>query len=174
MTINLDTLRKIAENEPSHKWGKWTAEEDDWEGFVVFANDGLPGQSVVANGIRQGHDEGKATATHIATFDPPTVLALLSSLEQAEQHLDAALEANKRWAHRSSRERSELFKAEQNRVKLRNRLDAMRRQRDAYQNQLRKTEQQVQRVREIAETSDDKYLTLAILEALDGDTRADV
>ena len=34
-------------------------------------------------------------------------------LEQAEQHLDAALEANKRWAHRSSRERSDLHKTEQ-------------------------------------------------------------
>lgn len=89
MTINLDTLRKIAENEPSHKWGKWTAEEDDWEGFVVFANDGLPGQSVVANGIRQGHDEGKATATHIATFDPPTVLALITELETFRRRLDA-------------------------------------------------------------------------------------
>lgn len=51
------------------------------------------------------------------------------------------------------------------------RLDAMRRQRDGYRNQLRKTEQQVARVREVAETSDDKYLTLAILEALDGDGR---
>ena len=51
------------------------------------------------------------------------------------------------------------------------RLDAMRRQRDGYRNQLRKAEQQIHRVREIAETSDDKYLTLAILEALDGDGR---
>ena len=34
------------------------------------------------------------------------------------------------------------------------RLDAMRRQRDGYRNQLRKTEQQVARVRELAEEFD--------------------
>lgn len=42
-----------------------------------------------------------------------------------------------------------LEQAEQDRVKLRNRLDAMRRQRDGYRNQLRKTEQQVARVRDV-------------------------
>lgn len=78
-------------------------------------------------------------AEHVATFNPETVLALLSRLEQAEQDAygfrkgheilnnalikqgerleqaeqdrDAALEANKRWAHRSSRETSALRKA---------------------------------------------------------------
>ncbi|MGP5263690.1 hypothetical protein [Glutamicibacter arilaitensis] len=134
MTINLDTLRKIAENEPSHKWGKWTAEEDDWEGFVVFANDGLPGQSVVANGIRQGHDEGKATATHIATFDPPTVLALITELET-----------------------------------FRRRLDAMRRQRDGYQNQLRKAEQQVARVQELREGQLCGHCADEVQDALEGE-----
>lgn len=41
-----------------------------------------------------------------------TTEALIARLEQAEENLESALEANKHWAHRSSRERSELFKAE--------------------------------------------------------------
>lgn len=57
------------------------------------------------------------------------------------------------------------------------RLDAMRRQRDGYRNQLRKTEQQVARVREIAK-ADLKCPCCSgyeeILRTLDGDTRADV
>lgn len=86
----------------------------------------------------------------------------------------------------TARDRDELLsrleQAEQDRVKLRNRLDAMRRQRDGYQNQLRKTEQQVQRVREACES--DSYdmhkdygngeLVVpvdSIMNALDGDTR---
>lgn len=40
-----------------------------------------------------------------------TTEALITRLEQAEENLESALEANKHWAHRSSRERSELFKA---------------------------------------------------------------
>ena len=73
-----------------------------------------------------------------------------------------------------------LEHTEQDRVKLRNRLDAMRRQRDGYRNQLRKTEQQIQRVREVlkAEVFEVRdYVTYKavpveyIEEALDGDTR---
>lgn len=114
MTSNLDTLRKIAEQATPGPWEakpylygvqggavRVTSPSDDDRNNL--AEDVLPDDSL-----------------HIATFDPPTVLALLSRLEQAEQ----------------------------DRVKLRNRLDAMRRQRDGYQNQLRKAEQQVQRVLE--------------------------
>ncbi|MFC9934603.1 ead/Ea22-like family protein [Glutamicibacter sp. NPDC127525] len=111
---NLDTLRKIAEAEETQKWGGWAFEEDDFDGFCIYINDGDDfGRSYVAKDLTQGESEGESTAEFIATFDPPTVLALLSRLEQAEQHLDAALEANKRWAHRSSRERSDLHKTEQ-------------------------------------------------------------
>lgn len=42
-----------------------------------------------------------------------TTEALIARLEQAEENLAWALEANKRWAHRSSRKTSELRKAEQ-------------------------------------------------------------
>lgn len=64
--------------------------------------------------------------------------------------------------------------------KLRNRLDAMRRQRDGYRNQLRKTEQQVARVRELAEEFDKHdyprgihrfSVAKRIRRALDGDGR---
>lgn len=65
-------------------------------------------------------------------------------------------------------------------VKRKNRVDAMRRQRDGYRNQLRKTEQQIQRVRELVlkdtdallrmnTRSDGLYLSQEILRALDGD-----
>lgn len=65
-------------------------------------------------------DEIRSSAEAGFCFTPEPVLALITRLEQVEQ----------------------------DRVKLRNRLDAMRRQRDGYQNQLRKTEQQVARVQE--------------------------
>ena len=54
------------------------------------------------------------------------------------------------------------------------RLDAMRRQRDGYRNQLRKTEQAVARVREVATGDPTEYgwseAMLAVLRALDGET----
>lgn len=116
MTINLDALRKTAEAEETQKWGGWAFEEDDFDGFCIYINDGDNfGRSYVAKDLTQGESEGESTAEFIATFDPPTVLALLSRLEQAEQA--------------------------------------------------------VQRMREVAESSDDKHLTMAILEALDGETR---
>lgn len=65
---------------------------------------------------------------------------------------------------------SRLEQAERVCVKLMKRLDAMRRQRDGYRNQLRKTEQQIQRVREL-----NQFLPASIMEritrALDGDNR---
>ena len=91
-----------------------------------------------------------------ATYDHPTdrsVIELIDRLEQAEQDRD----------------------------KLRNRLDAMRRQRDGYQAQARKAEQAVARVREVAAEYRPSIpeevlheVMKDILEALDGDTRADV
>ncbi|PMQ19317.1 hypothetical protein [Glutamicibacter arilaitensis] len=80
----------------------------------------------------------------------------------------------------TARDRDELLsrleQAEQDRVKLRNRLDAMRRQRDGYQNQIRKAEQQVARVRDLLAYLEklapgDKHYAESIDRALDGDTR---
>lgn len=80
MTINLDTLRKIAE----------AATPGPWE---TLGGQGPFGTHAVCHRMEQGtlveiayrdaHFD-KANATHIATFDPPAVLALLSRLEQAE------------------------------------------------------------------------------------------
>ncbi|QEP06155.1 hypothetical protein [Glutamicibacter sp. ZJUTW] len=63
-----------------------------------------------------------------------------------------------------------LEQAEQDRVKLRNRFDAMCRQRDGYRNQLRKTEEQIQKVRvELGYIPED--FSARIRRALDGDGR---
>lgn len=135
MTINLDTLRKIAEAATP---GPWTE----------FHENGTPGEYEAFNCppatgamlVNYAPMEQRAKdSRYIATFDPPTVLALITELET-----------------------------------YRSRLDAMRRQRDGYRNQLRKTEQQIQRVREIAK-ADLKCPCCSgyeeILRALDGDTR---
>lgn len=105
---DLTNLRKIAE----------AATPGPWE---TLGGQGPFGTHAVCHRMEQGtlveiayrdaHFD-KANAVHIATFDPPTVLDLITRLEQAEENLESALEANKHWAHRSSRERSELFKAE--------------------------------------------------------------
>ena len=85
MKKDLSKLRMIAESEESQKWGPWAFEEDDFDGYCVYINDGDSfGRSYIAQDISQGGSEGKSTAEFIATFDPPTVLALLSRLEQAE------------------------------------------------------------------------------------------
>ena len=62
-----------------------------------------------------------------------------------------------------------LEQAEQDRVKLRNRLDAMRRQRDGYQAQACKAEQAVARVRAMAQDWDANGNSCAV-----GDHSADV
>lgn len=81
MSDNLDNLRKIAE----------AATPGPWE---TLGGQGPFGTHAVCHRMEQGtlveiayrdaHFD-KANAVHIATFDPPTVLALLSRLEQAEQ-----------------------------------------------------------------------------------------
>lgn len=98
MTINLETLRKTAEAEETQKWGGWAFEEDDFDGFCIYINDGDNfGRSYVAKDLTQGESEGESTAEFIATFDPPVVLALLSRLEQAEQAVQRVREMS---AHR--------------------------------------------------------------------------
>ncbi|KUM31608.1 hypothetical protein AQ436_00260 [Arthrobacter sp. EpRS66] len=151
MSEDLEALRKIAESATP---GPWTAETHcsytDDKYHAVYSVDA--GDSPVISQLGCGCcDVGLEVSKHdiafVTAFNPETVLALLSRLEQAE--LD--------------------------RVKLRNRLDAMRRQRDGYRNQLRKTEQQVARVREVLSDwdtdEDSKGLHFDVERALDGDTR---
>lgn len=148
---DLNELRKIAEAATP---GPWTVMDvnDTGEGvnFIDVHQDGKSWE-VVSRRLPDRHDDRdqmSADATHIATFDPPTVLALITRLEQAER----------------------------DRVKLRNRLDAMRRQRDGYRNQLRRAEQQVARVRDLSAylkklAPGDKHYAELIDRALDGDGR---
>lgn len=145
MSLNLDTLRKVAEAATPGPWhqsetGVLGARED-WDLARGPAR-------IMAAQMPWRRERMEANAKHVATFDPPTVLALLSRLEKAEQDRD----------------------------KLRNRLDAMRRQRDGYRNQLRKTEQQVAQVRDLLAyleklASGDKHYAELIDRDLDGDTR---
>ncbi len=113
MTKNLDELRQVAERATPGPWEREgtgvLGEREAWDlgnGPARIMKAQMPWQ----------RERMEANAEHVATFDPPTVLALIDRAEAAEQA--------------------------------------------------------VERVREVAETSDDKYLTMAILEALDGgDTR---
>lgn len=77
MTINLDTLRKTAEA-PGVRPGRWHV-YDRGIGYEVHDENDYE----LTGGMRETFD--KPDAEFIATFDPPTVLALLSRLEQAEQ-----------------------------------------------------------------------------------------
>lgn len=136
----LNELRKIAEQATP---GPWTVMDvnDPGEGvnFIDVHQDGKSWE-VVSRRLPDRHDDRdqmSADATHIATFDPPTVLALITELET-----------------------------------FRRRLDAMRRQRDGYRNQLRKTEQQVERVREFLEyRKANSAVARDGLRTLDGDGR---
>lgn len=81
--INTEQLRAIAENEPTHKWGPWAVEEDDWdESHNLYINDGGFGVSYIAQKISQGKDEGAACAEYLAAFNPETTLALLDRLDR--------------------------------------------------------------------------------------------
>lgn len=93
MSDNLDNLRKIAE----------AATPGPWE---TLGGQGPFGTHAVCHRMEQGtlveiayrdaHFD-KANAVHIATFDPPTVLALLTRLEQAEQAVARVLELADKW-----------------------------------------------------------------------------
>lgn len=78
MTINLDTLRKTAEAATP---GPWEA-SDRGIGYEVHDASGYE----LNSGMRETFTE--SDATHIATFDPPTVLELIDRAEAAERALD--------------------------------------------------------------------------------------
>lgn len=97
--LDLHALRKVAEAATP---GPWIAHEAGEEpgNWWVWQESKLPYYGGVAEVVGRdsgticypeisgGHGDGEGErldATHIATFDPPTVLTLLSRLEQAEQ-----------------------------------------------------------------------------------------
>lgn len=84
MTINLDTLRKTAE----------AATQADWYALRVGIRDEkewvIDSHPTFICSMQIDGERAKFDAEFIATFDPPTVLALLSRLEQAEANFDEA------------------------------------------------------------------------------------
>lgn len=101
MTIHLDTLRKTAEaatpgpwiahelgGEPGY-WWVWQESKLPYYGGVAEVAGRDPG-TICYPEISGGHSDGeqdRIDAEFIATFNPETVLALLSRLEQAEQQV---------------------------------------------------------------------------------------
>ncbi|MGO4297375.1 ead/Ea22-like family protein [Glutamicibacter sp. MCAF14] len=164
MTINLDTLRKIAE----------AATPGPWE---TLGGQGPFGTHAVCHRMEQGtlveiayrdaHFD-KINAVHIATFDPPTVLALLSRVEKAE---------------RSCRLLGTIIERDgKNLVELTNSQDIIPEDGDGdwevvweraqeMKDRLEQAEQAVGRVREVAAgwATNDRPFREALLRALDGD-----
>lgn len=86
--LDLKVLRKVAEAATPGPWVPVPAKRDSG-GYEPFYAVKVEGRLLPITYARQdwegfGNGSTKFNATHIATFDPPTVLALLSRLEQAE------------------------------------------------------------------------------------------
>lgn len=92
MTISRNDLRKIAEQATPGPWEVWKNVHCDpvvvpagkpWEGIT---DPKMPFEKIT--GLSTAPDDyGRSNLEHIATFDPPTVLELLSRIEQAEQQV---------------------------------------------------------------------------------------
>lgn len=83
MTNNLDKLRQVAANATPGPWAVY----DRGIGYEVHDANGYE----LNGGMRETFTE--ADATHIATFDPPTALALIDRAERAEQAVQRVREA---------------------------------------------------------------------------------
>lgn len=83
-SAELARLREVAE---AATVGPWSAEPVGSEGHHVFGPEGsrapMRGRARVAACTWQDWEEAQADATYIATFDPPTILALLDRAEVA-------------------------------------------------------------------------------------------
>ena len=104
MELDLKQLREIAEA-PGVRPGSWNV-YDRGIGYEVHDENGYE----LTGGMRETFD--KADATHIATFDPPTVLALLSRLEQAEHGERAAKSELQDVVNEGIRQKKRAIKAE--------------------------------------------------------------
>lgn len=97
--LDAQEVRDLVEDATRHHGAPWKRVHTSDGGFYgVTDRNG----SVIA---------GSPAVTALIAQAPTLIPELLDRLEQAEQDRDAALEANKRWAHRSSRETSALRKA---------------------------------------------------------------
>ena len=91
--LNLNELRKVAEAATPGPWEVQHREGLDWLSSSPHINSGdhEPGSTVRRAGAGDSawgstwpHRNARADATHIATFDPPTVLALLDRVAELE------------------------------------------------------------------------------------------
>lgn len=86
MTMNIQELRAVAEA-AEKATGSWRFRKP--KGYSGWADDdlGLYGKwgYVIRPGDYGGMFNDLDAAEHVATFDPPTVLALLDRLERAER-----------------------------------------------------------------------------------------
>ena len=103
---DLNDLRKIAEAATP---GSWAAEP-----YLYGVGDG--GRIRVTSPSDDGahnlaEDVLPENATHIATFDPPTVLALIARLEQAEQQVARVREVAAGWATLDRQFRESILRA---------------------------------------------------------------
>lgn len=134
--LDLARLRKVAEAATPGPWEVY----DRGIGYEVHDANGCE----LNGGMRETFTE--ADANHIATFDPPTVLALLSRLEAAEQEL----------------------------ARIRPLFDNLSREYPKECNKRVAAEKVVARVREVATGDPTEYgwseAMLAVLRALDGES----
>lgn len=101
MTVQLDlaALRKVAEAATP---GPWRVDDEGYSGgsWVAYLTDGLETGPIVMAGPGVGsHHFTRHDAEHIATFDPPTVIALLDeikrlqALQEEHEHVKAERDA---------------------------------------------------------------------------------
>lgn len=90
---DLATLRTVAEAAtPKGEWRREEADCEDGLNFIAIMGGGVPGSAAehclgTVQSYGQSWDQCEADADFIATFDPPTILALLTH----QEHLEAAL-----------------------------------------------------------------------------------
>lgn len=90
----LAELRQIAEAATPGPWEAW--QNPEYAGWWVQRRDRDAGESVPRWRVRVLGHNPKANAEHIASFDPPTVLAMLDEIERLRQtvgalHLDRCI-----------------------------------------------------------------------------------
>ena len=90
--LDLDRLRAVAEAATPDRWT--VTEPEDFCREPVCVEPTSISNGMVCMVGRRTCSQSVADATHIATFDPPTILRLLDRLEAAEADLEVAMDAS--------------------------------------------------------------------------------
>lgn len=90
MTLNLDDLEAIARAATPGPWQHLPYGGQNQNG------DYSGGEIYEANGEHLISDVSDEAGSHIATFDPPTVLALIAKLREAEAVIEKLMDASQR------------------------------------------------------------------------------